>query len=217
MKHEWHNNIYQVCHTWHSNLLNRSHQVWHFSVFTDENIEVHILVITVIMELINGRRSHCNFHWLWNFCFLKISNLVPVPFNWKISTKITPMSAQIPVNKWYRQAEWKPTQWNSVCSGLKVLPYTLMLLPGRGKGLGLLLLIVADPWTASVLIHRMWQTWGNVRYWVPGFFLWQLLLVCGTVVLGPLLRPPCCEEPQADFRKMWVGGRRGKPSHHPLL
>ena len=89
--------MYQVCHMWHSNLFNKSHQVLHFSVFTDENIEVHILVITVIMELINDR-IHCRFYWLWNFCFLKISNLVLLPFNWKISTKITPMFVQSQTN-----------------------------------------------------------------------------------------------------------------------
>ena len=44
----------------------------------------------------------------------------------------------------------------------------------------------------------------------PGFFLWQLLLVSGTVVLGPLLRPPCCEEPQADFRKIVSGREEGE-------
>lgn len=82
--------MYQVCHMWHSNLFNKPHQVLHFSVFTDENIEVHILVITIIMELINDR-IHCRFYWLWNFCFLKISNLVLLPFNWKISAKVTPM------------------------------------------------------------------------------------------------------------------------------
>ena len=162
-------NIYQVCHIWHSNLLNKSCQVLHFSVFTDENMEVHILVVAVIMELINDRRIHCNFYWLWNFCFLKISNLVPLPFNWKISTKITPMSAQSqtnPCEQTVQTSQVEATQWNSVCSGLKALTYTWMLLPGRGEGLGLLLSIVADLCTASVLIHRIWHTWGDVRYWV---------------------------------------------------
>lgn len=170
-----------------------------------------------IMELINGRRIHCNFHWLWNFCFLKISNLVPLPFNWKISTKVTPMSAQIPVNKWYRQAEWKPTQWDSVCSGLKVLTYTLMLLPGRGGGLGLLLLIMADPWTASVLIHRMWQTWGNVRHWVPASSSDSCSLSPGQSCWDPCWGLHAVRNPKLTLGRLWVGGRRGKPSHHPLL
>lgn len=119
------------------------------------------------------------------------------------------------MNKRYRQAEWKLTQWNSVCSGLKVLTYTLMLLPGRGEGLGLLL-IVADPWTASVLIHRIWQTWGNVRYWVlasssdscflsPGQSCWDPCWGCHAV-RNPKLTLGRCE---------WDGGG-GSPAIIPF-